>query len=112
MKRYFKVTAVSPSSDQKVTHLRVDFTYSKGGINIWTYKTEPRGYYVLITPVERSGIMESFTAFTGKKYIIREVTRASARAEQEAKAECDSFIADSLANIAHQLGYELGEEER
>ena len=110
MKTYFKLTAISSEADPKVTHLRVDLSYNKGGMNVWTYKQEPRGYYLMLTPVFRDGIMEGFTAFSGKKYLIREVTRASAKQEREAEQEANSFLADTLSHIARKMGYELGEE--
>lgn len=110
MKKYFKLTAIGANADPKVTHMRVDLSYSKGGMNIWTYKQERRGYYLMLTPVFRDGIMEGFVAFSGKKYLIREVTRASAKQEQEAEKEANSFLADTLSHIARGMGYELGEE--
>lgn len=63
-----------------ITHVNVWVYYSKGGINYATYKQEPRGIYVSITPVklEKTGggfLSESFGAFTGTKYVFEESTR-------------------------------------
>ena len=110
MKTYIKLTAISSEADPKVTHLRVDLTYNKGGMNVWTYKQEPRGYYMTIVPVFRDGIMEGFTAFSGKKYLMKSVTRASAKQEQEAWNGVRAFIGDDLRGVVRNMGYELGEE--
>ena len=104
MKTYFKATAIAPEADQKVTHIRVDLSYSKGGLNVWTYKQEPRGYYMTIVPVFRDGCMEGFTAFSGKKYLMKSVTRASAKQEQEAWNGVRAFIGDDLRGVVRNLG--------
>jgi hypothetical protein len=82
MKHYLEV---KPNAG-KTTHLRLEVAYNKGGLNVWNYKQERRGYYLLITPVERGGNMESFVAFSGGKILLKEVSRASAKAEAEAEA--------------------------
>ena len=84
MKKYLKVKP----NDGRTTHLKVEVYYSLGGMNPWTYKQEPRGYYLSVCPVERDVrpdgfTMESFTAFAGTKLLLKEVTRKSAKAEQE-----------------------------
>lgn len=72
------------------THLKVEFYYHLGGMNYFTYKNEPRGYYISISPIERIDrdgcILESYAAFSGKKYLLKEVKRKSAKAEAEAMA--------------------------
>lgn len=68
--------------------LRCELYYSLGGYNYFTYKSEPRGYYVSVTPVERERrngyTMESVTAFSGVKVLVCEVNRKSKKAEAEA----------------------------
>ena len=41
---------------------------------------------LIITPVQRAGNMESFTAFSGTKVLLKEVARQSNKAEHEATA--------------------------
>lgn len=77
MKKYLKLKP----NDQRNTDLKLDLSYSLGGLNVFTYKQERRGYYLIVTPVERSGIMEGFTAFSGSKVLLKEVNRQSAKAE-------------------------------
>lgn len=71
------------------THLRVDIDYNMGRYNYFTHQTEPRGYYIHVSPVAYSNnngiITESYVAFTGIKYLLKEVTRKSAKAEKEAE---------------------------
>lgn len=75
--------------NKKATHLSVELIYNKGGYSFVTYKEEPRGYYLHVTPVTRytrDGVQfESFTAFTGVKQCVKIVTRKSTKAEQEAE---------------------------
>ena len=35
-----------PISNLRATHLKVELYYSLGGTNVFTYKDEPRGYYL------------------------------------------------------------------
>ena len=66
--------------------IKVRTYYKKDSMNYFTYKTEARGYYLSVTPVERARGFESFVAFTGFKVLLKEVTRASKKAEAEAEA--------------------------
>lgn len=83
MKNYIKV-----SGSERTNYLRIDMDYSKGGYNYFTYKNEPRGYYIHVSPVNREirdgYTMESYTAFSGIKDCILEVTRKSKAAENQA----------------------------
>lgn len=60
--------------------------YRKDTMNYFTGRSEARGYYLSVTPVERARGFESFVAFTGFKVLLKEVTRASKKAEAEAEA--------------------------
>ena len=77
------------------THLRIDLYYDLGGYNVFTYKTDPRGYYASFLPVKREVhthyTSESFVGFSGFKVLLKEVTRQSKKARTEALEE---FIAD------------------
>ena len=78
-------------------YLKVELYYSLGGINYFTYKTERRGYYLSVCPVERSrcgsGWMESYAAFTGSKILVQECARKSRAAEQKALGQYDNMKA-------------------
>lgn len=55
----------------------VEAYYSMGGMNYFTYKVEPRGYYICIQPVNASEYATSYAAFTGIKYFMKESKRFS-----------------------------------
>ncbi len=85
MKKYIALTTPTKNA----THLLIELRYNLGGLNYFTYKQEPRGYYLSVSPValeQRDGYtLESFTAFTGTKYLVKEVSRKSTKAEREAE---------------------------
>ena len=76
MKKYIPLKA-----NDKATDLRVELTYDLGGYNLFDYTKQPRGYYLVVTPVTRQSGFESFTAFTGLQKCIKEVKRKSKGAE-------------------------------
>lgn len=69
-------------------NIRIKLYYDLGGFNCFTYKTEARGYYISVTPVdysEKNGIrIESITAFRGVKQLLKAVNRQSKTAEAAA----------------------------
>jgi len=59
-------------SDRKITHVRIDVEYTKGGINYFSGSTNRRGYRVLTRPVSISTIegdvcSESFSIMGSQK---------------------------------------------
>lgn len=100
MKKYIKV-----NNTKGITHLKIELYYYLGGCNYFTYKQEERGYYISISPVERSEcggcIMESYTAFSGTKYCLHKVQRKSAKAEQvanEKALQCEKALIEMVCN--------------
>lgn len=89
------------------THLDVDITYNKGGINYFTYRNEPRGYYAGVTPVEKNNNMVSFTAFTGVKKFIEPAKRLSRKTLAALNADavdiCDDLIKSVCAKYNLQI---------
>lgn len=90
--------------------LKVEVYYSLGGMNYFTYKSEPRGYYLSVTPIERIDrggyFVEIQSAFSGYKMILKEVKRKSKKAE----AEAEQIAADGLKRIVDQVLIEQGLE--
>ena len=71
------------------TFLKCELYYSLGGLNYFTYKTEPRGYYASVSPVTREDlgngcIMEGYASFTGIKRFLIECQRKGKGAEAKA----------------------------
>ena len=101
MKKYIELQ----EKTRNATHLLIELRYNLGGFNYFTYKEEPRGYYLSVSPValeQRDGYtLESFTAFTGTKYLVKEVARKSAKAEKEAEQrakELEKALIDYVCN--------------
>lgn len=103
-----------PVKNSTATHLKVELYYSKGGNNVFTYKTERRGYYISVTPVKRemrnNVVLESFVAFTGLKQLLVPVERKSKKKEEEAQEVfnkyVDKFIAINFGEFELGEGYE------
>lgn len=72
----------------KENNLKVEVYYDLGGYSYFTGKQTKRGYYVSVLPVERSQkencIVESLTLFVGYKHCLKEVSRKTNKASQEA----------------------------
>lgn len=77
------------------TDLEVTIDYNRGGMNLFTYKEEPRGYYVSVTPVKRGGMFIEYTAFSGVKKLVEECKRLNRK--RLAALESDTLtLADDL----------------
>lgn len=82
MKKYEQI-------ENSKTELKIHVYYHLGGMNYFTSKVDPRGYYVSITPVEierkENGILiESYSLFSGARMLLKETKRKSDKAYNEA----------------------------
>lgn len=96
----------------KTTHIKLEVYYSLGGMNYWTYKNEPRGYYLSVTPVERSVssggfMMEGFTAFSGTKVLVKEVKRKGKKSAEEALKKAEVMKNELISYILNKQGLKL-----
>ncbi len=97
MKKYIEIE----NKNRNATHLKIETYYSLGGYNYFTYKTEQRGYYLSVSPVEKSAHMESYTAFSGVKVCVLPVSRKSKKAEENAEklaADREKELIDFVCN--------------
>jgi hypothetical protein len=98
--RYYKIK----NGNRNATHLKAEVYYALGGVNYFTYKNEPRGYYLSVIPVEiadRNGyVMESFTAFSGTKWIVLPVQRKSQKKFSEAIAYFETHINEYISKFS------------
>jgi hypothetical protein len=91
MEKYIKIIK---NEKDKNNNLKVKIYYDLGGLNMFTHTPKKRGYYISVTPVERSernGVkLETITAFTGYSELLQECNRKSKKAEALAieKAPC------------------------
>lgn len=91
--------------------LKVEVYYSLGGMNYFTYKSEPRGYYLSVMPIERidrgSYFVETQAAFSGYKTILKEVKRKSKKAETEAEQLASELMQSIVNAVLSEQGLEL-----
>ncbi len=95
------------NTNKDKTFLKCELYYSLGGMNYFTGRTEARGYYVSVSPVERGDGWESYTAFSGWKKCVVECARKGKKAEakalevyEDAKREMLGRFEDLLAGAA------------
>lgn len=90
--------------------IEIELYYSKGGLNVFTYVQEQRGYYVSVRPITVERNFVSFVAFSGKKMLVHECSRKSAKAEREAVQnanECRDLIERLVREIARKNNLEV-----
>lgn len=105
-------TRIYNANGISVNTIECEIYYSLGGINYFTGRLEPRGYYFSIQPymVETSsrGITcKSFSAFSGIKDCILPCERQSKKRYETAKAMMDDLINQRLANFLNANGIVL-----
>lgn len=90
--------------------IEVEIFYSLGGLNVFTYVQEQRGYYARICPITVERNCVSFVAFSGRKILLHECARKSAKAEREAVNVANSrldFISQMIREIARKNNLEV-----
>jgi hypothetical protein len=109
MKKYIPV-----KETEYATHIKIELRYNLGGISWATYQPEKRGYYLHVTPVKRETrdgyALESFTAFTGYKQLVKEVTRKSVKAEAAAEAAAADILDIMVERVCRKNDLELAQE--
>jgi hypothetical protein len=103
----FAVHSIDGSST--VNTVEAEIYYSLGGMNYFTYKNDPRGYYFSLTPFTDNGISRSYTAFSGVKTCILPVCRKSQKKAAEAKTQFEGLIDKYLDAFLAKNGLALGE---
>lgn len=100
-----------------VNRLDASITYALGGVNYFTYKNEPRGYYFSLQPWESDGVWRKFVAFSGVKKCVLPCNRQSKKRFEEAKAMLGSLIDEHMEEFCAEnaltlVSAEYEEEER
>ena len=103
MKKYLEVK--NPTKEVNV--IKIELYYSLGGYNCWYGKPEKRGYYLCVTPLYKSGFLESYTMFTGVKQCIKEVNRKSEKAYTAAAEMVNEFLPGLIDLVCNQCGVEV-----
>ena len=108
MEKYIKVK----ENAEKITHLKIELYYDKGE-NYYRGGKEKRGYYLSVVPIERKDfngyVSERYSAFTGVKLLIKEVTRKSSKAEAEAEKLAETATEKLIDYVCRQNGLENAE---
>lgn len=102
----FAVHSIDGSST--VNTVEAEIHYSLGGVNYFTYKQEPRGYYFSLTPFTDNGGSRTYTAFSGVKTCVLPVSRKSQKKAAEAETRFDSLIDKYLDPFLKKNGLALG----
>jgi hypothetical protein len=85
-----------------MTHLEVEVFYDLGGYSAFAGGIKPRGYYISVTPVNMSGNMISFTAFSGQGRLLFETKRFTAKQFERAKDMSKDFEGELIASVAER----------
>lgn len=88
---------IERSDLKEASHLEVAVYYTKGGVNLLSGGTSPRGYYLSVRPVTMRNGMVSFDLFSGRSQLLFETSRFTAkqfaRAVEAARDMEDELIA-------------------
>lgn len=110
MKKYIEL-----AGNGTATHIKIELRYNLGGFNCFTYTEEKRGYYLHVSPVTRENrngyTMESFTAFSGVKQLIKPVSRKSAKAERDAETAALQIEKSLISWVCQKNGLPVPEVE-
>lgn len=103
MKRYEKI-------EGKKQELKVQVYYSKGGMNYFNGKVEPRGYWLSVLPVDierrPDGIItESFMIVNngGTRLFLKDVKRQSDKAYAEAVQMAESRVQELIDSVKSNM---------
>lgn len=104
--KYIKITENNRDNNN---YLQVEFYYTLGGYQYSTYTVKPRGYYISVTPIEKSernGVnMISFTGFTGFYEMLEKCDRKSKKAQQAASEKMPAYEKMMIDFICKKYGY-------
>ena len=81
------------------THLEITVHYTKGGHNLFGRGITPRGYYVSVRPVTKRGNMLSYELFAGRKRLLFETARFSAKQFNKAVEMAKGFEDELIAAV-------------
>ena len=95
--------------DVKCNVLEVRVYYDIGGISYATYEPKKRGYYLSVSPLVVSGCCVSYQGFTGCYKFLKEVSRQSKKAADEAVKIAQEVKQQVIDYVCTQHGIELTE---
>jgi len=78
----------------------IEVRYEMGGHNFWTYRTDPRGIYLSIKPVVRTGGFQTYMMYSGVKHLLVPLNRYS---QKQLKAQAEELLTDPATNPTVQM---------
>ena len=90
--------------DAKTNRIRLSVNYNLGGTNCFTYKNEPRGYYLHAVPEYESGHVVSCFLGSGIKHLLLEVPRQSKKRAIEACANAEQLAPQLVEWCCNEYG--------
>lgn len=73
------IETIEVTGNSEINTIEVQLTYNAGGLNYFTYKNEPRGYYLSVSPYKQSqeGHFQTkvYSGFSGIKSFVEEASR-------------------------------------
>ena len=90
------------------THLKAETYYHLGNSTEYRNSHAFRGYYLSVTPVTRENkygyVLETITAFTGLRTLVKPVNRKSTKAEASAEAAAEKLLCDLVQEVCNKNG--------
>ncbi len=90
--------------DAKANRIRLSVIYNLGGTNCFTYKNEPRGYYLHATPEYAHGYVRQYMLGAGVKHFLLEVSRQSKKRAMEACAKAEQLAPQLVEWCCNEYG--------
>ena len=107
-KEHSYIITKNPEKDKSSNVLTAQIYYSLGGMNYFSYRSEPRGYYFSITPERRGKGTVSFSMSNpGAKHCFMEVKRRTKKNETAAGEMWDECIDKYFKPWCNAKGYEV-----
>lgn len=108
IKEHIYIITKNPEGDKHSNVLTVEIYYSLGGMNYFSYRSEPRGYYFSVTPENRrNGIVSFSTSNSGAKQCFMEVKRHTKKNEAAASEMWGECIDKYFKPWCKAKGYEV-----
>lgn len=85
------------------THLEISVYYTKGGANYFSGGTIRRGYYISVMPVTKGNDMVSFELFSGRKRLLFETARYTAKQFGRAVELAKNVEAELIAAVVTEI---------
>ncbi len=112
MRKTIKLLEVKEGS---ATHIKIQLSYTKGGMNYFSSCSESRGLWLSVTPVSRTNhegglVSESCTAFSGTKKHVKDMARFNQKAFDSFEVS-ETDIKQLLDQVLNKNGITLKQTE-